>query len=119
MVKIGWSWEAKLVWFWKSEQEMAYCLTGMMRLPGCRAEAAIVQEWVDFDMELRLFFLPPRDWTPEISLVPEHHEYTAWATTWDADGPGAFLKPSKEQALKRFAGDEQALASAHEQAVHA
>ena len=30
-----------------------------------------------------------------------------------------FLKPSKEQALKRFGGDEQALASAHEQAVRA
>ena len=119
VVKIGWSWEAKFVWFWSGEAQLAEYLRAMVTLPGCSAEFALVQEWVDFDFELRLFFFPPRDWTPGQALAPAHHEYTAWVNTEGADEPGTFLKPSEEEALSRFGGDAPALASAHAQAVEA
>eukprot|EP01052_Picozoa_sp_SAG31_P031372 SAG31_NODE_3316_length_4425_cov_3.196024_5_plen_75_part_00 len=33
-VKIGWSWEAKYVWFWQGEENLAACLHAMVDLPG-------------------------------------------------------------------------------------
>ncbi|KAK3265070.1 hypothetical protein CYMTET_26225 [Cymbomonas tetramitiformis] len=119
VVKLGWSWEAKLVWFWNSEAELASCLSAAMLLPSCTAEQCIVQEWVDFDFELRLFFLPSRDWTPGIRLEPVHHGYTAWDNDGDADAPQKFLKPKETTIMQWWAGDKKALASAHKQAVDA
>jgi len=119
VVKIGWSWEAKFVWFWTGEIQLAEYLLAMVKLPGCTSDYCLVQEWVDFDFELRLFFLPRRDWTPGTPLTPTHYEYTAWVNDKGEDAPGRFLKPTAEDALARFAGDELALASAHTQAIEA
>lgn len=125
VVKIGWSWEAKFVWFWRGEAQLAEYLHAMVSLPGCSADFCLVQEWVDFDMELRLFFLPPREWTPGAGgpLTPTHVEYTAWTDVqeggYTADAPGRFVKMGAEQALARFAADAPALASAHAQAIEA
>jgi hypothetical protein len=120
VVKLGWSWEAKFVWFWRGEAQLARYLADAMALPGCTAEGCIVQEWVDFDFELRLFFLPERGWTPASApLRPTHHEYTAWRNVEGEDAPGKFLKPTEAEALRWFEGDEVALASAHSQAVAA
>ena len=49
VVKLGWSWEAKYVWFWRGEAQLARYLADAMGLPGCTAEGCIVQEWLDFD----------------------------------------------------------------------
>jgi len=119
VVKIGWSWEAKFVWFWRSHQELAQCLKEMIRLPGCSAEYCIVQEWVDFDFELRLFFFPPRDFKAGMCLEPVHFEYTAWEQKPNADVPGTFLKPKRESIEKWWQGDTEALKSAHQQAIEA
>jgi len=121
VVKIGWSWEAKFVWFWRGEASLAECLRAMLELPGCRSEFCLVQEWVDFDWELRLFFLPPRDWAPGASppLRPEHFEYTAWENAENADAPQTFIKATAQAALASFGGDELAMASAHRQATAA
>ena len=119
VVKIGWSWEAKFVWFWRGEAQLAEYLLAMVTLPGCSSDFCLVQEWVDFDFELRLFFLPQRDWVPTMKLDPTHYEYTAWVNDKGDDAPGRFLKPTADEALARFAGDELALASAHVQAVEA
>ena len=119
VVKIGFSWEAKFVYFWTGEAELARCLDRMINLPGCTSDGCLVQEWVDFSFELRLFFLPPPGWTPAQPLTPAYHEYTAWVNEARADAPGKFIKPTAAEALARFDGDELALASAHEQAVAA
>jgi hypothetical protein len=121
VVKLGWSWEAKYVWFWRGEAQLARYLADAMLLPGCTAEGCVVQEWVDFDFELRLFFLPEQGWTPSSSapLRPTHHEYTAWRNVGGEDAPGKFLKPTEAEALQWFMGDEAALAAAHTQAIAA
>jgi len=114
VVKLGWSWEAKHVWFWTGRSELTTCLREMLRQPGCLAEQCIVQEWVDFDFELRLFFLPPAEWRPPAVLKPVNFEYTAWGE--GQDSPGRFLKPPKERILQWWAGDQAALDFAHARA---
>jgi hypothetical protein len=44
------------------EERLAQCLHQMIGLPGGMSEFAMVQEWVDFDFELRLFMFPPPGW---------------------------------------------------------
>ena len=120
VVKIGWSWEAKFVWFWRGEAQLAEYLRAMISLPACTSDFCLVQEWVDFDFEVRLFFLPRRDWTlAGAPLKPTHVEYTAWTNERGSDAPGKFVKMGADDALERFAGDGVALASAHEQAIEA
>lgn len=118
-VKIGWSWEAKYVWFFNSPNELASCLYEMIRLPGCLSDTCIVQEWVDFDFEVRLFFFPSRDWAPPAILHPKHYEYTSWSTGAGARKPGSFTKPGRPEVLERWDGDATALDLAHAQAEEA
>jgi len=117
VVKLGWSWEARHVWFWTGQEQLSSCLYTLITLDGCKAESCIVQEWVDFDFELRLFFFPPTDWTPPDRLEPKHHSYTQWQTRASSDTPGSFVKPSHEHCLKQWAGDTDAMQSAHAQAT--
>lgn len=117
VVKLGWSWEARHVWFWKGKDELSAFLRNMITLDGCMAESCIVQEWVDFDFELRLFFFPSADWSPPARLEPVHFSYTEWNT--DSDGPGSFGKISHERCLAQWSGDEEAMHAAHAQAVEA
>jgi len=119
VVKLGWSWEARHVWFWKRPEELSSCLYHLITLEGCKAESCIVQEWVDFDFELRLFFFPPAGWAPPARLEPMHHSYTQWQTAKAADTPGAFVKPSEEHCLAEWSGDTEALKVAHAEAVEA
>lgn len=119
VVKLGWSWEARHVWFWKTPQELTQMLYNMITLDGCLAESCIVQEWVDFDFELRLFFFPPADWAPPARLEPIRHAYTQWQTKAKADSPGSFVKPSHEACLAQWLGDTEAMESAHSQAKEA
>lgn len=119
VVKLGWSWEARHVWFWTGEQQLAHSMQAMITLDGCLADRCIVQEWVDFDFELRLFFFPPRGWAPPVLLEPKHFSYTQWETKKNADSPGSFVKPSHSTVLMQWQGDEVAMKSAHEQAVEA
>jgi len=114
VVKLGWSWEAKHVWFWTGKNQLATCLKQMICQEGCLAECCIVQEWVDFDFELRLFFLPPMDWDKTSVLKPTNFEYTAWGK--GDYSPGEFLKPGNERVLGWWKNDAEALASAHAQA---
>lgn len=119
VVKLGWSWEARHVWFWKGPDELSKALYHLITLEGCKAESCVVQEWVDFDFELRLFFFPPSGWAPPARLEPKHHSYTLWETHESSDAPGAFVKPSHEQCLAQWSGDTEAMKVAHAQAVEA
>eukprot|EP00929_Paragymnodinium_shiwhaense_P063906 TRINITY_DN31982_c0_g1_i1.p1 TRINITY_DN31982_c0_g1~~TRINITY_DN31982_c0_g1_i1.p1 ORF type:complete len:469 (+),score=127.03 TRINITY_DN31982_c0_g1_i1:60-1466(+) len=118
VVKIGWSWEARYVWFWNGQAQLADCLRHMIGLPGCLGEYCIVQEWVDFDFELRFFFFPSADWKPPARLEPKHFEYTAWGPS-RGDSPGPFLKFSHQRCLATWGNDEEAMNSAHAQALEA
>mmetsp|Transcript_7700 Transcript_7700/g.16927 ORF Transcript_7700/g.16927 Transcript_7700/m.16927 type:complete len:529 (-) Transcript_7700:11-1597(-) len=118
VVKLGWSWEAKHVWFWHSSSQLEACLSQCLYLDGWLGDTVIVQEWVDFDFELRLFFLPPKDWTPATGkLQPRNFEYTTWGP--GVRSPGAFKKLTHEGCLKEWEQDAAALESAHAQAIEA
>jgi len=119
VAKIGWSWEAKFVWFWKTRQQLSENLKAVMAVPGTLDDFVIVQEWVDFDFELRLFFLPPSDWAPPAVLHPKHYEYTSWTTTDRSTSPGSFGKMSRREALVHWQEDSAALDAAHAEAEEA
>merc|ERR1712061_525008 len=64
MVKVGWSWENRFVLAFSTEAQLQKRLTEMISLPACMASYCIIQEWVDFDFEMRLYFLLPQEWSP-------------------------------------------------------
>ncbi|CAK0814254.1 unnamed protein product [Prorocentrum cordatum] len=120
VVKLGYSWEGRFVSFFEGEAQLAKRLRELLYADGYRGEQCIVQEWVDFDFEMRLYFLPPAgrsvaggDVEP---LPPSKVEFNAWSKQKDNDGPGAFVKLPREQALRRWGGDCAALDLAEEQA---
>lgn len=116
VVKLGNSWEARFVFSFVGVKQLALKLQEMLLVEGCLATTCIVQEWVDFDFEIRLFFLPPADWTPDTALQPVRFEYNGWSKS-DNDKPGGFLKLNKEKCLQTWSQDEQALTMAQAQAV--
>lgn len=116
VVKLGWSWEARYVSFFNGEQQLAARLREMLMCKGCLASECIVQEWVDFDFEMRLFFLPPREWAPPVELTPTRIEFNGWKTS-TSPSPGAFTKLSRDKCLACWAQDTEALNSAQQKAV--
>ena len=84
VVKVGWSWEAQFVFDFYGEARLAERLREMLTCEGCSTSTCIVQEWVDFDFEMRFFFFPPEDWTPAVALSPKRIEYNVWGA-WDDD----------------------------------
>lgn len=121
VVKLGWSWEARYIQRYDSEEELAVVMARMLTLPGCTAACCIVQEWVDFDFEMRLYFLPPTAWRHTERLKPTRVEFNAWTGfTSGSDGrPTGFMKFTKADCLGRWQGDAEALKDARRQAVEA
>eukprot|EP00747_Dinoflagellata_sp_TGD_P101831 gnl/TRDRNA2_/TRDRNA2_168467_c0_seq5.p1 gnl/TRDRNA2_/TRDRNA2_168467_c0~~gnl/TRDRNA2_/TRDRNA2_168467_c0_seq5.p1 ORF type:complete len:540 (-),score=102.64 gnl/TRDRNA2_/TRDRNA2_168467_c0_seq5:105-1682(-) len=105
----------------------------MMTQPGLASSQCIVQEWVDFDFEMRFYFLPPADWEPGAFLEPERIECNEWGERNEekctrrgsSNGPStlgtchaSFHKLKKEEILlHRWKQDEDAWRSATEQAT--
>jgi len=119
VVKLGWSWEARYVSIFKGEEDLGAKLTKMVTEPGCQASSAIVQEWVDFDFEMRLYFLPPHDWTPATKLQPTRIQCNAWSGSMENGERRNFHRLSKELVLKDYwKDDEEAWKSAKKQAVN-
>jgi len=118
VVKVGWSWEARFVLFFTGEKQLQARLREMLMVPSCLTTVCIVQEWVDFDFEVRLYFLPPANWAPGKRLLPERLEYNGWGPPSQGQ-PGSFTKLSRAKCLSRWEQDEAALNSATEQAVEA
>lgn len=118
VVKLGWSWEARFVAFFDGEKQLAEKLKDLLIAEGCLAAEAVVQEWVDFDFELRLFFLPPADWTPATNIAPTRLEFNGWgASEKGSAGPGCFLKLNQNKVLAKWQGDKEALDAAQERAI--
>lgn len=118
VVKLGWSWEARYVKIFKGEEDLAAKLADTFSEQGCLASTAVVQEWVDFDYEMRLYFLPPDDWDPSKRLEPTRIECNAWSGTMDNGERRNFHKLNKEKILAEYwKDDEKAYESAKEQAI--
>jgi len=118
VVKLGWSWEARYVTVFSGEEELARTLTEMLTHPGCSASTCIVQEWVDFDFEMRLYFLPPQTWDPGQKLKPRQTIYNAWYGSMRGGERRNFSRLSADEVLSRmWQHDAGALESAKAQAL--
>jgi len=116
-VKLGWSWEGRFVAAFDGEEQLARCLTELLTYTGCFASTCVVQEWVDFDFEMRLYFLPPQDWSPTQKIAPQKFECNAWAGFSQEGRPHSFRKLTEAACLTRWDQDAEAMASARAQAV--
>jgi len=96
VVKLGWSWEAHYVLCFTGEQELEACLLEMMTYEDCTATSCIVQEWVDFDFEMRWYFILPKSFSSGEKLQPMRSEYTLWTHWGEAEGPHT---PSPENGV--------------------
>lgn len=118
VVKLGWSWEARFIKIFNGEEDLGVKLTELLTVPGCRAGQAIVQEWVDFDFEMRLYFLPPHGWTPLQKLEPTRTECNAWSGSMENGERRSFHRLTKDRVLAEYWNqDEEAYTSAREQAI--
>ena len=59
VVKLGFSWEAMDVRKFEGEAELASALRELAEQNMSLGDTVMVQEWIDFDCELRLFFVEP------------------------------------------------------------
>jgi hypothetical protein len=63
---------------------------------------------VDFDFEMRLYFLPEADWPGEAPIEPKMIQCTAWGPSDDTKSVGvsraSFSKLSEEKVLSRWEG---------------
>jgi len=116
VVKAGWTWEARFVLFFQGEKQLEKKLWEMLVADGCTVTHCIVQEWVDFDFELRLFFLPSRDHNPEKDFVPVRLEYNGWGHS-ESGKPGSFSKLTRDKCLLRWHMDKVALEAAEVRAT--
>lgn len=113
VVKLGWSWENRYVLRFTGLQQLQERLVELLTAEHCTANACIVQEWVDFDFEMRLYFFPARHLEEHVDLfaipfAPVRIECNEW-TAGDSRGQHrSFHKLSKQQILDRWAQDEEA-----------
>eukprot|EP00933_Yihiella_yeosuensis_P054819 TRINITY_DN5338_c2_g1_i1.p1 TRINITY_DN5338_c2_g1~~TRINITY_DN5338_c2_g1_i1.p1 ORF type:complete len:563 (-),score=96.79 TRINITY_DN5338_c2_g1_i1:106-1755(-) len=121
VVKLGWSWENRFVVAFNSVKQLENRLREMMTQDTCLASYCVVQEWVDFDFEMRLYMLPPADWPTKYPIEPTMIQCNAWGPPDETKSVGvsraSFSKLSEEGALKRWEGDTVAWAMAKEKAT--
>merc|ERR1712151_682508 len=65
VAKLGWSWEAMDVQAWRNKQELERALPQLVEQAGSLVDFVFVQEWVDFDVEIRHFIVEPDLTRPE------------------------------------------------------
>lgn len=70
VAKLGWSWEAMDVRAWRNKFELTAALSTLSEQPGSLMDFVFVQEWVDFDVEMRHFVVEaditkPETWKPQ------------------------------------------------------
>jgi len=121
VVKLGWSWENRFVVTFTGVKHLEARLREMMTQQGCLASTCVVQEWVDFDFEMRLYFLPPADWPEKSPIEPTMIQCNAWGPPDDTKSVGvsraSFSKLSEEKVLQRWEQDHEAWAMAKAKAT--
>lgn len=125
VVKVGFSWENRFVLSFVGAKQLEQQLKKMMTQDGYNVSQCLVQEWVDFDFEMRLYFLPPQgeDWPPGKVLEPTRIECNAWGDRNESreevlgQSNGSFSKLSAEACVDKWKGDAEAWADAKKQAA--
>lgn len=115
VAKLGWSWEAMDVQAWKTKQELQTSLVQLIEQPGSLCDLAFVQEWVDFDVEMRHFIVEADFARPE-SLRPKKVIYTVFKSREQGSFRN-FDRYDRMRCLQTcFQKDDAALADAERQA---
>jgi len=114
VAKLGWSWEAMDVRSWTSKQALSHSLTDLAEQPGSFMEFVFVQEWVDFDVEMR-HFIVEADLSKPATLKPKKIIYTVFKSK-DSGSFRDFDRFDRKDCLKTcFQNDDAALADAEAQ----
>ncbi|CAE7029019.1 unnamed protein product [Symbiodinium natans] len=115
VAKLGWSWEAMDVTAWKNKEELELALCELSEQPGNLCDQIFVQEWLDFDVEMRHFVVEANYQDPQ-SWKPKQIIYTVFKSKED----NSFRNFDRYDRLgclgKCFQNDDAALADAERQA---
>lgn len=115
VAKLGWSWEAMDVTAWKNKQELETALHQLGEQPGSLVDLVFVQEWVDFDVEMRHFIVEADLANPQ-SWKPKQIVYTVFKSKEEGSFRN-FDRYDRATCLKTcFKSDDAALADAERQA---
>lgn len=115
VAKLGWSWEAMDVRAWTNMWELEHALVPLAQQPDSNVDMVFVQEWVDFDVEIRHFIVEPDLDDPE-SLKPKKRIYTVFKSK-DAGCFREFDRYDRNNCVREtFQNDDAALADAERQA---
>ena len=123
VAKLGSSWEAADVRVWSGAPQLAYALKELGEQPSSQVESVMVQDWCDFDIEIRLFWVEA-----ELRIDPQSRAlrpvaprtilYTKFNAISEERRMRYFERFQRAAAIERcFAGDEPAMADAERQAV--
>ncbi|CAE7563722.1 unnamed protein product, partial [Symbiodinium sp. CCMP2456] len=115
VAKLGWSWEAMDVTAWKNKEELEMALCELSEQPGNLCDQIFVQEWLDFDVEMRHFIVEANYDDPQ-TWKPKQIVYTVFKSKED----NSFRNFDRYDRLgclgKCFQNDDAALADAERQA---
>lgn len=115
VAKLGWSWEAMDVQAWRTKPELQSALAHLVEQPGSFVDLIFVQEWVDFDVEMRHFIVEPDLSNPQ-TWKPKRIIYTVFKSREQGCFRN-FDRYERKACLKNcFQNDEVALADAERQA---
>jgi len=115
VAKLGYSWEAMDVQIWENAKDLGKSLDALSQQPGSLVDLVLVQEWVDFDVEMRFFVIEP-DLDNLASLKPKKAVFTMMKSIED-NCFREFDRFDRNVCLKRcFANDEAAMQDAETQA---
>jgi len=115
VAKLGFSWEAMDVQVWNNTVDLTKSLGSLAQQPGSLVDLVLVQEWVDFDVEMRHFIVEPNLEDPQ-SLRPKKIIYTVMKSVED-NCFREFDRFDRQRCLQScFEADDAALADAEKQA---
>lgn len=115
VAKLGWSWEAMDVTAWRNKQDLTQALASLAEQPGSLVDLVFVQEWVDFDVEMRHFIVEADLSRPE-TLKPKKIIYTVFKSREQGSFRN-FDRYDRKRCLETcFKSDDAALADAEMQA---
>lgn len=111
VAKLGWSWEAMDVRSWTTGKALGTALTDLIEQPDSQLESCFVQEWVDFDVEIRHFIVEP-DLAKPSTWKPKKIIYTVFKQK-DQGSFRDFDRYDRKGCLRTcFQNDDAALADA-------
>eukprot|EP00392_Amoebophrya_sp_AT5.2_P011748 g11833.t1 len=111
VAKLGWSWEALDVRKWSDATTLQTALVDLGEQQGSHMEYVFVQEWVEFDVEIRNYVVLP-DLRNPATCLPKGAVCTMFQEETQNGGFTNFTRFAREEALTRiFKGDKAAFDS--------